>query len=160
VHRDLKPENVLLNEKSENKVYDIRIADFGFAMAIGNMPEMAHLRERDGDEKIVCGTMGYIAPETLEGKGYSIKSDIFSVGSIVFSMLTLRNLFSASDQKILMRLNKTCAFEKLSERFAVARCSKMSCNFVKTLLIKDPARRPTAAQALTHPWFTDEQIPL
>ncbi|TNV85935.1 hypothetical protein FGO68_gene1963 [Halteria grandinella] len=160
VHRDLKPENVLLNEKSENKVYDIRIADFGFATAIGNMPEMAHLRERDGDEKIVCGTMGYIAPETLEGKGYSIKSDIFSVGSIVFSMLTLRNLFSASDQKILMRLNKTCAFEKLSERFAVARCSKMSCNFVKTLLIKDPARRPTAAQALTHPWFTDEQIPL
>jgi calcium/calmodulin-dependent protein kinase I len=162
IHRDLKPENILMSERVESKVYDIRIADFGFATAVEKKGAVnnQHLFDKDGDEKLVCGTVGYIAPETLDNKGYTIKSDIFSVGSIVFSMLTLRNLFPGSDQKMLMRLNKVCAFERLNERMSIARCSKYSCNFVKLLLQRDPFKRPTAAQALTLPWFNDDQIPL
>ncbi len=84
VHRDLKPENILLNSSSPG-VFDIRIADFGFAEFLNNVESKTW--------KMICGTPGYIAPEAIVGKGYSVKSDVFSAGSILYSILSLRNLF-------------------------------------------------------------------
>jgi serine/threonine protein kinase len=87
IHRDLKPENILLHSKSPG-VYDIRLADFGFACFADKIEKAL-----DPDDEIICGTPGYIAPEALEGKGYTTKSDIFSVGSILYNILTMKNLF-------------------------------------------------------------------
>lgn len=84
VHRDLKPENILLNSKAPG-VFDIRIADFGFAEFLSS--------EDATFIKMVCGTPGYIAPEAIIGKGYNFKSDIFSAGSILYSIFSLKNLF-------------------------------------------------------------------
>ena len=42
---------------------------------------------------MVCGTACFIAPEALEGKGFTLKSDIFSIGSILYSLFTNENLF-------------------------------------------------------------------
>ena len=95
VHRDLKPENILLNSK-EKRIYDIRIADFGFATKLGPDGTVGK------DQSMVCGTPGYIAPETLIGKGFSNKSDVFSVGSIVYSMVTLRNIFPGRSYRGIM----------------------------------------------------------
>lgn len=83
VHKDLKPDNILLNSEKE---LDIRIADFGFA---GILSSSGNNKE----EKIICGTPGYIAPEVLRNNGYSMKSDIFSAGSIFYALLSLKNLF-------------------------------------------------------------------
>lgn len=110
VHRDLKPENILLNSKVKGN-FDIRIADFGFAMII-NDPKLKYYE----DNNTVCGTAGYIAPEVLDGKGYHLKSDIFAVGSILFSMLTLRNLFSGKDYKEIMRKNRACNLDDISSK--------------------------------------------
>ena len=107
VHRDLKPENILLNSRKE-KDFDIRIADFGYATKVkkANRDKSQKLDSGDScsalsdtemDEKLVCGTAGYIPPEAIIGGGYNPKSDIFSFGSILFSILTLRNLFPAQD---------------------------------------------------------------
>lgn len=87
IHRDLKPENILLNSIIDG-VFDVRIADFGFATTI---VEARELFEKRPD--LICGTPGYMAPESLNGLGYSLKSDIFSAGSIIYSILTKRNLF-------------------------------------------------------------------
>lgn len=84
VHRDIKPENILLNSSAPG-VFDIRIADFGFAEYIDP--------EQSKTWKMVCGTPGYIAPESIVGKGYSVKTDIFSAGSVLYSILSLKNLF-------------------------------------------------------------------
>jgi len=66
IHRDLKPENILLNSKSPGN-YDIRIADFGFATFFNTKTyEPVDVRE----EGFVLGTPGYIAPESLNSKGY------------------------------------------------------------------------------------------
>lgn len=91
IHRDLKPENILLNSK-EKGVYDARIADFGFAIK-ADSKELLYELEQD----VVCGTPGYIAPEALAGQGFTIKSDIFSLGSILYNILSLKNLFSGKD---------------------------------------------------------------
>lgn len=105
VHRDLKPENILLNSKRD-KDYDIRIADFGYTTKIKkhkrdmqreSADSCSALSDTSLDEKLVCGTAGYIAPEAIMGSGYNAKSDTFSFGSILFSILTLRNLFNATE---------------------------------------------------------------
>jgi serine/threonine protein kinase len=148
IHRDLKPENILLNSKQKG-VYEIRIADFGFAMAINDEDN-----NMVTDDNIVCGTAGYIAPEALEGKGYVLKSDIFSVGSILYSMLSLRNLFTGRDYKEIMIRNRTCCLDDLDKKLMC--CSPESRDLVRKLLARDPALRPDVTQALAHPWFTEE----
>lgn len=93
VHRDLKPDNVLLYSK-EDGAFDIRVADFGYALKLKDQGKM--------ESQLVCGTPGYIAPEGISGKGFSNKTDIFSVGAILFNMLTLKPLFAGADYLELM----------------------------------------------------------
>jgi serine/threonine protein kinase len=58
----------------------VRVADFGYALNLRDKGKM--------ESVLVCGTPGYIAPESISGKGISSKTDIFSVGVILFAMLT------------------------------------------------------------------------
>lgn len=147
VHRDLKPENILLNSKTEG-VYDIRIADFGFATNVSSLVAAAN-----PDDEIICGTPGYIAPEALEGLGYSLKSDIFSVGSILFNILTLKNLFCGKNYKAVMIKNQICDLEHLP--YQLRKVSAEAQDLAAKLLNKDPHLRPTPVEALSHPWFQD-----
>jgi serine/threonine protein kinase len=85
IHRDLKLDNILLNSK-QNGNFEIRIADFGLAKKL--LPNEISYHK--------CGTPTYIAPELLRGQGASLESDIFSLGSIMFNLLTGKYLFSDS----------------------------------------------------------------
>ncbi|TNV86468.1 hypothetical protein FGO68_gene14825 [Halteria grandinella] len=180
IHRDLKPENILLNSK-QSGVFDVRIADFGYSTFVESSQTQNNGLEAKRssqllikseqsnsnilipvDQKIVCGTAGFIAPESVCGKGYTIKSDIFAVGSIVYSLFTLKNLFVANTQNHLMRANKACDLDipALEYRLKDSGCSKVGANFIIQLLSKDPSIRPSAYQALQHQWFGEQQIPL
>lgn len=152
VHRDLKPENILLNSK-DKKVLDVRIADFGFAMVIGGTSP-----SEVKDQKVLCGTPGFISPEALRKEGYNLKSDIFSVGAILFSVLTKKYLFDETEYNALMKQNKACSLSGLEERL-----SKRSLDvkhFLRLLLNKEPSNRPSPKMALSHPWFQNEQVVL
>jgi serine/threonine protein kinase len=106
IHRDLKPENILLNSKTSG-VYDVRIADFGFAIR-EDSKEVA--------ENIICGTPGYIAPEILSGSGhYSKKSDVFSLGSILYNILSLKNLFPGANHRDVLVKNKDCNLSHIDQ---------------------------------------------
>ena len=72
LHRDLKPQNILLTDS-----YDIKLTDFGFARII------------DKNEMIntLCGSPMYMAPEIINKRDYNIKSDLWSVGIIMYEML-------------------------------------------------------------------------
>lgn len=85
IHRDLKPENILLNSKARG-VFDLRIADFGYAINLSDLKSKA-------EDDFICGTPGYIAPEVLAGGKYTLKADLFSVGAILYALLTFKNYF-------------------------------------------------------------------
>lgn len=73
------------------------MADFGFATFANRL-----------NNETVCGTPGYIAPEALKELGYNEKSDIFSVGSILYNILTLKNLFHGRNYRKVLDRNKEC----------------------------------------------------
>lgn len=84
VHRDIKLDNILI-KKIEETQYVVKLADFGFATFAGLKKQPLFVK---------CGTPGYTAPEILRGQGYSLNSDIFSLGSVLFNLLSGCYLFA------------------------------------------------------------------
>lgn len=90
IHRDLKPQNLLLSTDDGNAV--LKIADFGFARAL----EPQRLAET------VCGSPLYMAPEIMQSRKYDAKADLWSVGTILFQLVTGNPPFSGNTQIQLM----------------------------------------------------------
>src|ERR1700751_31608 len=82
VHRDLKPSNIFLTPKNQ-----IKILDFGLAVLL-KPEEAADITLSDSDVTGISGTLPYMAPEQLLGKPADTRSDIFSVGTVLFEMAT------------------------------------------------------------------------
>lgn len=98
VHRDLKPQNILLCYKSEraksNKSPNdiiLKIADFGFARFLNEGVMAATL----------CGSPMYMAPEVIMSLAYDAKSDLWSIGTIVYQCHTGKAPFQASTPQAL-----------------------------------------------------------
>lgn len=99
IHRDIKPDNILINSIEDNSEYEIRIADFGFAVFSLQDELLTHK----------CGTPGYVAPEMFNSEdGYSYKSDVFSLGAVLFNLITGRYLFSGENFEQILRRNVRC----------------------------------------------------
>ena len=92
IHRDLKPQNLLLKSSLHSSVPTLKIADFGFAR---------HLEEAAMAET-TCGSPLYMAPEILRLQKYGANADLWSVGAIMFEMLTKRPPFNGSGRRSLL----------------------------------------------------------
>lgn len=84
VHRDLKPENIFIVEEPGVRNH-IKIVDFGFARVFSKGQDALDVT---GEAQIVIGTVSYMSPEQLRGKPVDHRADLFSVGAILFKMLT------------------------------------------------------------------------
>jgi serine/threonine-protein kinase len=91
VHRDLKPSNVMLDGVGKG-----RITDFGLAGIAANI-QRAEVR---------AGTPAYMAPEQLAGKEVTFKSDIYSLGLVMYEVLTGKRAFAANTLPELMKARK------------------------------------------------------
>ncbi|NXC54829.1 KS6A3 kinase, partial [Aleadryas rufinucha] len=166
VHRDLKPSNILYVDESGNPE-SIRICDFGFAK---------QLRAENGLLMTPCYTANFVAPEVLKRQGYDAACDIWSLGVLLYTMLTGYTPFANgpddTPEEILARIgsgkfslsggywNSVSDTAKASIFLSLGG-SRMDCNdLVSKMLHVDPHQRLTAAQVLSHPWIVHcDQLP-
>ena len=140
VHRDLKPENILLEQ---NKEFDaIKIIDFGTSLVYDPNKNL--------DEKL--GTPYYIAPEVLN-KNYNSKCDIWSCGVISYILLSGMPPFNGqSDQEIMKKVRAgSFSFDDKVWNNISDNCK----DFITKLLTYKQEERPTASEALQHPWIVE-----
>jgi serine/threonine-protein kinase len=91
IHRDMKPSNVMVDREGTAK-----ICDFGIAKAASNLYKTT-------TEGFVKGTPRYMSPEQITGQGeLTVRSDVFSLGVVLFEVITGRGLFSADSLISLM----------------------------------------------------------
>ncbi|XP_068774261.1 ribosomal protein S6 kinase alpha-3 isoform X1 [Struthio camelus] len=151
VHRDLKPSNILYVDESGNPE-SIRICDFGFAK---------QLRAENGLLMTPCYTANFVAPEVLKRQGYDAACDIWSLGVLLYTMLTGYTPFANgpddTPEEILARIG--------SGKFSLSggywnTVSDTAKDLVSKMLHVDPHQRLTAAQVLSHPWIVHcDQLP-
>ena len=137
-HRDLKPENILLEDKNEG--LSIKVADFGSSSFIDSKKKLSGC----------FGSAYYVAPEVLMGQ-YNEKCDIWSVGVIMYILLTGKPPYKGSDERIIMDQVKTTPLQVEGSQFL--NLSRDSINLLQSLLVVDYSSRISAKDALQHRWI-------
>jgi eukaryotic-like serine/threonine-protein kinase len=94
IHRDLKPDNIIIQDKVERPDW-VKIVDFGIAHLLDGTKRLT----RSGR---VTGTPEYMAPEQFKGKQLDVRVDIYSLGVVMFEVLTGRLPFESNDISVLM----------------------------------------------------------
>ena len=91
VHRDIKPENIFLHRERGEEV--VKVLDFGTAKLMGE----AAIQQNLTADGWILGTFAYVSPERLLNQGYDGRSDVYSLGVMVFEMLTGEKPFPAHE---------------------------------------------------------------
>ena len=143
IYRDLKPENILIDSKGH-----IKLTDFGLSKIVTNIEEKSFT---------ICGTLQYIAPEIISGEGYNESVDWWSLGIIMYEMLTGKlpfkfNFDSQEEQNDLNIYDKKIKYPSWIEENAK--------DLINKLLNKDPEKRigsgkEGAENIKKHPFFSD-----
>lgn len=139
-HRDLKPENVMYGQDER-----VKIIDFGLSKTT---------HQRNGGVKkfnTVVGTSYYLAPEVLDGTFYSKECDCWSLGVIMYIVLSGFLPFPGQTHAEVYQKIKSGTFTFEHPEFQNYQPSAK--DLISKLLTVDKAERYTCAQALDHPWF-------
>ncbi|MGI9066658.1 MAG: serine/threonine-protein kinase [Pyrinomonadaceae bacterium] len=128
LHRDLKPANVMIDENG-----NVRLTDFG----------IAGLLEESRSEEI-SGTPAYMSPEQLAGKELTIKSDIYSLGLVVYEIFTGKKVFDAPTLPQLLNLRNSDSMPT-NPSLLVHNIDPLVERTILRCMEKDPDKRPASA---------------
>lgn len=150
LHRDLKPENVFVTSSGQ-----LKLGDFGIASVLGGSTELA---------KTCVGSPCYLSPEIIQGLPYSYKSDVWSLGVLLYRIASNRFPFDAANLAQLALKITAGSFPPLSPKYSphlhhllaltlqVPESRKHHTRHphaTLTLTLPSPARCPHAALTLT-----------
>lgn len=129
LHRDLKPSNVMIDEAG-----NVRITDFG----------LAGLEEEIRTDEIRAGTPAYMSPEQLAGKEVTVKSDIYSLGLVLYEVFTGKKAFDAPTIGQLLDLRNSDTTPTTPSSL-VQNIDPLVERVILRCLEKDPEKRPASA---------------
>jgi serine/threonine protein kinase len=129
LHRDLKPANVMLDERGS-----LRVMDFGLA---GVIDQIADVRS---------GTPAYMSPEQLAGKEVTVKSDIYSLGLVLYEVFTGKRPFEAASLEELKK--KQTESSPISMTSQVSDLDPAVENIILKCLAADPKDRPASVRVV------------
>jgi|GEM_PF-1588166 len=141
-HRDIKPDNIFLaNVRGADVV--AKVMDFGIAGIA-----QAQRKSRLTGAGMIIGTPMYMSPEQAQGLRVDGKSDVYSLGVVLFEMLTGRPVFESHTAVTLLLAHVARAPMRLEEAGVQLREQSSLQTLLDRLLSKDPSERPSAAEAL------------
>jgi len=132
VHRDLKPDNVLLAPGDLPK-----LVDFGLARATS-------FAGVDPGAFAIVGTPDYMAPETVDPIAVDVRADLYSLGCILYEMITGAPPYTGATGFAVLEAHRTADLPELPPD----RCSPGLADLIRSLLAKSPADRPQSAAAV------------
>ena len=132
VHRDISPQNILVSRDGT-----VKIVDFGIAKAATHADEAPH---------VVKGKFSYMSPEQAMGKEVDHRSDLFSLGIVLFEMLCGRSLFKQEDTDQTLSLVKSAVVPDIVSLNPTI--PPQLEHLIYKLLAQDPAQRYPSARLL------------
>ena len=129
LHRDLKPANIMIDGEG-----NARVLDFG----------LAGLAEEFRNDELAAGTPAYMAPEQIEGKEQTIKSDIYSLGLVLYELFTGKRAFEAATLNELIKLRRSDA-TPTTPTSLVKDLDPLVEKVIDRCIQKDPSLRPASA---------------
>ena len=140
LHRDLKPQNILLTDD-----LNIKIADFGFARKV----------DKNMLLNTLCGSPMYMAPEIINKQDYSIKSDLWSVGIIIYQMIYGHVPFEVTN---FVQLIKKINNEQINYENPNIEISNECLALIKNLLQVEVDMRISWEDFFYNVWFLDDEF--
>jgi len=142
VHRDLKPSNVFLHREDGEEI--VKVVDFGLAKAIGQSLDSAKLT---GTGELL-GTPAYMAPERLRNKEYDGKADMYSIGIMLYEMLSGEVPFVSREGDKMAVARMQINDDPIPIRAIQPDTPLEMEDIVSRLLQKQPELRPSAVETL------------
>ena len=137
LHRDLKTSNIFISKNGS-----LKIGDFGIAKVLENSHQKA---------QTMVGTPYYMSPEICQNESYSFKSDVWSLGCILFEMCNLKRAFEASNLLSLV----TQIIDKPADRILPFYSPELN-DLVQQMLIKNPDKRASIRELKNHVLLRDK----
>jgi serine/threonine-protein kinase len=150
IHRDVKPENIMLADGGQADGTDlVKMLDFGVAKLMADTALALGEGKLTSTGFACIGTPLYIAPESVLGLAVDGRADLYSVGAILFEMLTGAPPFDAAEAEALLRLHAAAPVPTLRDRTPDATITPQLEFVIANALAKKPDHRFVSAADMT-----------
>jgi eukaryotic-like serine/threonine-protein kinase len=148
IHRDLKPSNLMVVD-ADSPYEKIKVMDFGLAKLI-NVKHNSSDTTKVTNADFAVGTPGYISPEQVRGDEMDHRSDLYSVGILLFELLTGRLPFTGTETMDVLLAHATQEPPTFAEMGASDWVPPGVEAVIRRCLAKNPQDRPNTARELDH----------